>query len=84
VKAEGDRAVFDVTDTGIGLSGDDLAHVFDRFFRADKARSRDPDGAGLGLAIVKSICAAHRGRVEVESAAGSGSRFRVILPLAAQ
>jgi heavy metal sensor kinase len=79
--AEG-RAVLAVGDTGIGISADALPHVFDRFFRADKARSRRPDGAGLGLAIVKSICHAHLGEVDAVSVAGKGSRFRVRLPLA--
>ena len=59
-----------------------MPHVFERFFRVDKARSRDDGGAGLGLAIVKSICTAHGGRVEVESSEGGGSRFKVELPLA--
>jgi signal transduction histidine kinase len=57
--------------------------VFDRFFRVDKARSRELGGAGLGLSIVKSICAAHHGCVEASSLPGQGSRFRVELPLAA-
>jgi signal transduction histidine kinase len=57
--------------------------VFDRFFRVDKARSRELGGAGLGLSIVKSICTAHHGRVEASSLPGQGSRFRVELPLAA-
>jgi heavy metal sensor kinase len=83
VKADSGKAVLEVADTGIGLAPDDLARVFDRFFRADKARSRDPDGAGLGLAIVKSICNAHGGRIEVESTLGTGSCFRVALPKAA-
>jgi signal transduction histidine kinase len=56
--------------------------VFDRFFRVDKARSRELGGAGLGLSIVKSICTAHHGRVEASSLPGQGSRFRVELPLA--
>ena len=59
-----------------------LPRVFDRFFRVDKARSRDLGGAGLGLSIVKSICTAHHGRVEASSLPGQGSRFRVELPLA--
>jgi signal transduction histidine kinase len=59
-----------------------LPHIFERFFRVDKARSRDAGGAGLGLAIVKSICLAHGGQVYVESSEGHGSRFKVELPLA--
>jgi heavy metal sensor kinase len=75
------RACLQVADTGIGIPSDVLPHVFDRFFRADQARSRDLGGAGLGLAIVRSICAAHGGRVGVDSVEGRGSQFRVELPL---
>ena len=82
VTAAAPWAQFEVTDTGVGIAADALPHVFERFYRADPARSRDPDGAGLGLAIVKSICSAHGGTIEAESAAGRGSRFRVRLPLA--
>ena len=67
----------------MGIPPESLPRVFDRFFRVDKTRSREPEGAGLGLSIVKSICTAHGGEVEVQSAVGRGSRFRVTLPLAA-
>jgi heavy metal sensor kinase len=77
------RGVLEVTDTGVGIPADALPLVFERFFRVDRDRSLEGDGAGLGLAIVKSICVAHGGRVEVESAVGSGSRFTLTLPLAA-
>jgi heavy metal sensor kinase len=83
VRARDGKAVLEVVDTGIGIPSGALPHVFERFFRVDKARSREIGGAGLGLAIVKSICAAHGGQVEVESAEGRGSRFTVKLPLAA-
>lgn len=82
VRAIQGKAVMEVADTGIGIPADALPQVFDRFFRVDKARSRERGGAGLGLAIVKSICAAHNGQVCVESIEGHGSRFRVELPLA--
>jgi heavy metal sensor kinase len=82
VTAHDDRAVLEVTDTGLGISASDLPHIFDRFYRADKARSRQMGGAGLGLSIVRSICSAHEGQVTVTSTEGSGSRFRVELPLA--
>jgi heavy metal sensor kinase len=78
------RAILEVTDNGMGMPPEAIPHVFERFFRVDKARSRDLGGAGLGLSIVKSICLAHRGRVEVESKEGHGSRFIVELPLASQ
>ncbi|HEY3862686.1 MAG TPA: ATP-binding protein [Verrucomicrobiae bacterium] len=82
VQAREGKAVIEVADTGIGIPPGALPHIFERFFRVDKARSRDAGGAGLGLAIVKSICTAHGGRVEVESGEGRGSRFTVELPLA--
>ena len=76
------KAILEVTDNGIGIPPEALPRIFDRFYRVDKARSRDLGGAGLGLSIVKSICTAHHGRVEASSAPGQGSRFRVELPLA--
>jgi heavy metal sensor kinase len=76
------KALLEVSDTGIGIPPEVLPRVFERFFRVDKARSREQGGAGLGLSIVKSICAAHQGRVEASSIPGQGSRFRVELPLA--
>jgi heavy metal sensor kinase len=82
VHAREDKAVLEVADTGIGIPAGALPHIFERFFRVDKARSRDAGGAGLGLAIVKSICTAHGGRVCVESCECQGSRFTVELPLA--
>ena len=82
VAVVGHQAVLEVTDTGIGIPEVALPYVCDRFFRVDPSRSRQPDGAGLGLAIVRSICSAHAGAVEVESALGRGSRFRIKLPLA--
>jgi len=79
-------AVLEVRDTGSGIPPEALPHVFERFFRADAARTRDGDtadgGAGLGLSIVRSICTAHGAEVEVESAPGAGSCFRVKFPRA--
>jgi heavy metal sensor kinase len=80
VEAGNGKAILEVADNGIGIPPDVLPRVFERFFRVDKARSRERGGAGLGLSIVKSICAAHHGRVEVSSEPGRGSRFRVELP----
>ena len=72
-----------VQDTGEGLDPEQLAAVFDRFYRGDKSRSRETGGAGLGLAIVKAIIEAHGGRVAAQSA-GKGCAFMVTLPLNSQ
>ena len=73
-----------VRDTGPGIAPDDLAHIFERFYRADRARSRHGGGAGLGLSIVRWIAEAHGGYVTVESAVGVGSVFTLALPLSNQ
>lgn len=78
---EGPSAVLEVSDNGVGIPAHDLPLVFERFYRADKARSRTSGGAGLGLSIVKAICAAHNGDIRVSSQEGKGSTFRVELPL---
>ena len=75
-------AVIEVMDTGIGIPAADLLHVFDRFFRADTARSRGLGGAGLGLSIVKAICNAHGGSIGLQSSEGIGTAVRIRLPLA--
>ncbi len=71
-----------VSDTGIGISPDDLPHIFERFYRADRARSRDHGGSGLGLAIVQSIVQENQGTIEIESTPGKGSTFLLRFPLA--
>ncbi|MCU1304705.1 MAG: integral rane sensor signal transduction histidine kinase [Candidatus Sulfotelmatobacter sp.] len=81
VGEEGNNAVLEVSDNGLGIPAHALPHVFERFYRADKARSRATGGAGLGLSIVKAICAAHNADIKVSSQEGRGSSFRVELPL---
>jgi two-component system sensor histidine kinase SenX3 len=76
-----DMVAVSVTDQGIGIAPADLDRIFERFYRADQARSRDTGGTGLGLAIVKHIAVNHGGRVDVESTVGEGSRFTLRLPV---
>jgi two-component system sensor histidine kinase BaeS len=75
-------ALLEVADTGIGIAPEDLRHIFERFWRGEKSRSRATGGAGIGLAIVSELVRAHDGRIDVESRPGAGSTFRVSLPLA--
>ncbi|MFI6094772.1 sensor histidine kinase [Lentzea sp. NPDC051213] len=80
-RTEGGTAVIEVADTGCGIASEDLAHVFDRFWRADSARGRHTGGRGLGLAIAREIIAAHAGTITVTSTVGTGTTFTVRLPL---
>lgn len=84
VAREGDFAAIRVIDNGCGIAANHLPRLFERFYRVDKARSRELGGTGLGLAIVKHIMAAHQGSIEVESVVGRGSTFTLRLPLGAQ
>jgi signal transduction histidine kinase len=70
----------EVADTGEGIQADDLPHIFDRFYRGEKSRSRDTGGSGLGLAIAQGIVQAHGGEITVESQPGAGTTFRISLP----
>ena len=82
VGRSGSEAYVQVRDTGIGIAPDDLRHVFTRFWRSDRSRSRATGGTGIGLAIVRELVRAHEGRIDVDSTPGHGSSFRVVLPLA--
>ena len=75
-----DNVVLEVSDTGMGIPADAIDHVFERFYRVDKARSRQTGGSGLGLAIVRGIVHRNRGEITLESEPGKGTTFRVIFP----
>ncbi len=81
--SEENEVITEVRDTGCGIPEEDQNYIFERFFRVDRARSREGGGTGLGLAIVSEIITKHEGRVWVESEEGSGSSFYFALPLAA-
>ena len=81
-RIDGELGVLDVADHGPGLAADEAAHVFDRFYRVDKARARAAGGAGLGLSIVAAIAEALDGRVSLDTAPGRGATFSVAIPLA--
>jgi two-component system sensor histidine kinase BaeS len=74
------EAVIQVADSGVGIRGEELPHIFERFWRGEPSRARHTGGAGIGLAIVHELVRAHSGRIDVESKPGEGSRFRVTLP----
>lgn len=80
VRGDGDRVLINVTDTGIGISADDLGHIFQKFYRADNSDTREIGGTGLGLYLVKQRTEAMGGNVWAESAFGEGSTFYVSLP----
>lgn len=79
-RRDGDEVVFTVSDTGAGIAPEDLPHVFDRFWRAEKSRSRRTGGSGLGLPIVRHLIAAHGGTAVAASEPGAGAAFTLRLP----
>jgi signal transduction histidine kinase len=80
-EAQGDRAVLTVSDDGLGIPVESLSHVFERFYRAEKARTRGSAGFGLGLSLVQAVCRAHGGDASIESTEGRGTTVTVTLPL---
>ena len=80
VRRQGDSIAISVADRGPGIPDEDLARIFERFYRVDKSRARDPGGTGLGLAIVKHLVGLHGGQVRVENAPGAGASFTIELP----
>lgn len=76
-----DDAVVEFTDTGVGIPEDALAHIFERFYRVDKARSRKSGGSGLGLSIVRNLVERNRGEIHVESSVGKGTIFTLRFPV---
>lgn len=81
LSTETHEAMVKVSDTGIGIAPEDIPHIFERFYRADRARSRERGGSGLGLAIAQSIVQQYHGSIEVESMPGKGSTFTITLPV---
>ena len=82
VTCEHSRVRLTVSDTGPGIPADALPHIFERFYRADPARSRIVEGTGLGLAVVRNIVRVHRGDIRAESPPGGGTTFVITLPVA--
>ena len=80
LKRQEDNALLIVSDTGMGIPQDGLEHIFERFYRVDKARSRASGGSGLGLAIVKALVLRNRGEIHAESTVGKGTTFLVSFP----
>ena len=81
LRREEDNAIIEVSDTGVGIPEDALEHIFERFYRVDKARSRQTGGSGLGLAIVRDTVIRNDGQINVRSAPGQGTVFTVVFPI---
>jgi signal transduction histidine kinase len=73
--------LFSISDTGIGISEEDLARVFERFYKADKSRQRSIGGSGLGLSIAKKIVEIHKGEISLQSKLGAGTTVTISLPI---
>jgi len=82
--SDGTKAVLEVCDTGIGIAQEHLPHLGERFYRVDKARSREGGGAGLGLSIARSVASAHGGTLSLSSTPGAGTTARLSVPAAVE
>jgi len=80
LRTHGDKIEFSITDSGIGIATEDQLHIFERFYKADKARTHATEGSGLGLSIVKKIIDLHKGTIDFESKLGEGTTFVISLP----
>jgi two-component system, OmpR family, phosphate regulon sensor histidine kinase PhoR len=81
LRLRADKIECSIADSGIGIAPEDQIHVFERFYKADKARTHATEGSGLGLSIVKKIVDLHRGTIALESKSGEGTTFTVCLPV---
>ena len=81
LKQESENAVITITDTGMGIPQEALSHIFERFYRVDKARSRSTGGSGLGLSIVRNMVERNQGSIRVSSNAGTGTTFTILFPI---
>jgi len=79
-KSHDDSVQIEISDTGIGIPANELANIFEEFFRASNAKKREKDGTGLGLSIVKQIVERHGGEISAQSQEGQGTKFTVTLP----
>ena len=80
LREEQEKLVWRVRDNGVGIPAEDQEHIFERFYRVDKARSRETGGTGLGLSIVKQLVTMHGGEITVHSEPNRGSEFKVVFP----